>query len=100
MKYINIIDNPDTYFSLWKKYCDEFFDFLKTNCPETRVILAEVCALDVVQRPNLSTYVDSNFTKKAKINNYYYKKLESYIQCRQVKKLYFLLKIPLYQFSY
>lgn len=79
VKYINIIDNPNTYFTLWKKYCDEFFDFLKTNCPETRVILAEVRALDVVQRPDLSTYVDPNFTKKAKINNYYYKKLESYI---------------------
>ncbi|MBE6499007.1 MAG: hypothetical protein E7Z80_00450 [Methanobrevibacter thaueri] len=79
VKYLNIIDNPTTYFNLWKKHCDEFFEFVKENCPKTRIILAEVRALDVVQRSNLSTYIEPNFTEKAKINNYYYRKLENYI---------------------
>ena len=79
VKYLNIIDNPETYFNLWKEYCDKFFKFIKTNCPDTRVILAEVRALDIVQREDLSTYIEPKFTEKAKINNHYYKLLESYI---------------------
>lgn len=80
VEYINIIDSPNEYFEIWKEYCDKFFNFLKTNCPNTKIILAEVRALDVVQRDDLSTYVEPNFTKIAKLSNIYFKKLEDYIK--------------------
>ena len=57
-----------------------FFNFLRTYCPQTKVILAEVRALDVVQRANGSTYIEHNFTQRAKLSNIYYRKLEDYIK--------------------
>ena len=79
IEFISIIDNPNTYFNLWRDCCDKFFEFLKVNCPDTKIILAEVRSLDTVRRPNGSIYIEPNFVKKAKINNYYYRKLENYI---------------------
>lgn len=78
--HINIFDNPSKFFNLWCGYCDEFFNFLKTECPETKVILAEVRALDTVQRPNGSIYTEPNFTLKSKLSNIYYRQLEDYIK--------------------
>lgn len=80
VKYISIFDNPEQFFEIWKKYCDEFFNFLKTYCPNTKIVLAEVRALDEVQRNDMSTYIEHNFTQKAKLSNIYYKKLENYIK--------------------
>ncbi len=80
VNYINIIENPEKYFEIWKYYCNEFFNFLKTYCPDTKVVLAEVRALDRVQRDDMSIYVEPNFTKIAKISNIYFKKLEDYIK--------------------
>lgn len=78
--HINIFDNPTQFFELWCEYCDKFFNFLNVNCPNTKIILAEVRALDVVQRPDLSMYVEPDFTLKSKLSNIYYKKLEDYIK--------------------
>lgn len=80
LRVINVFNNPDQFFNLWKQYCDKFFDFLKTECPNTKVILAEVRALDVVQRENGSTYIEHNFTQRAKLSNIYYRRLEDYIK--------------------
>ena len=44
----------------------------------------------------INKYYQYNF----KNNNFIKIKNKFKKQCRQVKKLYFLLKIPLYQFSY
>lgn len=77
---INIFENPVQYFELWCSCCDKFFNFLETNCPETKVILAEVRALDVVQRRDLSRYVEQRYSFKSKLSNIYYKKLEDYIK--------------------
>ncbi len=79
VKEINITDNPKQFFDLWKVYCDKFFDFLREYCPQTKIVLAQVRALDVVQREDLSVYVESGYTDKIKLNNYYYKQLEEYI---------------------
>lgn len=80
VSYINMFENPKEYFNLWKKYCDEFFNFLKTKCPDTKVVLAEVRALDTIQRANGSCYIEDKFTDKAKISNIYFKQLEDYIK--------------------
>lgn len=80
VRYLNIIENTDTYLKLWKKYCDKFFNFIKKNSPETKIILAEVRALDIVQREDSSRYIEPTFNYKTKINNIYYKVLEDYIK--------------------
>lgn len=80
VKYINIFENPNLYFDIWKEYCDKFFDFLKTNCPETKIVLAEVRALDVIQRKDGSCYIEDKYTNHIKISNIYYKQLEDYIK--------------------
>lgn len=80
LRVINVFNHPDTFFKIWRKHCDKFFDFLKVHCPDTKVILAEVRALDVVQREDGLLYVEPNFTRRAKLSNIYYKKLEDYIK--------------------
>lgn len=80
VKYISIFENPNLYFNLWKEYCNKFFDFLKTYCPETKIVLAEVRALDVIQRKDGSLYIEDKYTDHIKISNIYYKLLEDYIK--------------------
>lgn len=80
VKYISILENPNLYFNLWKEYCNKFFDFLKTYCPETKIVLAEVRALDVIQRKDGSLYIEDKYTDHIKISNIYYKLLEDYIK--------------------
>lgn len=80
IKHINIFNNPTQFFELWCEYCDKFFNWLEVNCPKTKVILIEVRGVDIVQRPNLSTYIEPYFTLKSKLSNIYYKKLENYIK--------------------
>lgn len=36
---LTIYDNTEEYFEIWKKHCNMFFEFLKENCPNTKVIL-------------------------------------------------------------
>ena len=38
-KVLTIFDNTEEYFEIWKKHCDMFFEFLKENCPDTKIIL-------------------------------------------------------------
>ena len=38
-KVLTIYDNTEEYFEIWKRHCDMFFEFLKENCPKTRIIL-------------------------------------------------------------
>lgn len=80
IKVLTLYDNPHQYFELWKEYCDKFFNFLKINCPDTKIILSEVRGLYIVQRPDMSTYIEPDFIRRSRINNYYYKKLENYIK--------------------
>ena len=80
LKHINAFDNPTQFFEIWCENCDKFFNWLKVNCPETKVILIEARTLDIVQRADSSTYIEPIFTFKTKISNIYNKKLEKYIK--------------------
>lgn len=80
VEYISIFEKPNLYFDIWKEYCNKFFNFLKINCPETKIVLAEVRALDIIQRTNGSCYIEDKFTNHTKISNIYYKQLENYIK--------------------
>lgn len=79
IEHISMIENPNYYFEIWTEYCDKFFEFIKNNSPNTKIILAEVRSLDTVQRADGSIYVDSNFSIKKEVNNRLYRKLENYI---------------------
>ena len=80
LKHINAFDNPTQFFEIWCENCDKFFNWLKVNCPETKVILIEARTLDIIQRSDSSTYIEPIFTFKTKISNIYNKKLEKYIK--------------------
>lgn len=38
-KVLTIYDNTEEYFEIWKRHCDMFFEFLRENCPDTKIIL-------------------------------------------------------------
>lgn len=38
-RVLTIYDNTEEYFEIWKRHCDMFFEFLKENCPNTKIIL-------------------------------------------------------------
>lgn len=79
-KVLNMIDNTNEFFTLWKEYCDKFFDFLKSSCPNTKIVLAEIRAVDKILNENGSISVDSNFSLKSEIYNPLIIKLENYIK--------------------
>ena len=38
-KYINIFNNFQEYYSLWRESCNKFFNFVENNCNKTKIIL-------------------------------------------------------------
>jgi len=79
-KAITMQDDTQEFFNLWKLYCDKFFTFMKEKSPETKIILAEVRALDKVEKDDSTYYIDKEFSQKVEENNPYYKQLEDYIK--------------------
>ena len=77
---INIRQNPNQYYNLWCKYCDKFFNYINTNYPNIKIILAEVRAIDKVQKEDKSVYIEEHFTKRVEELNPLYKLLEDYIK--------------------
>jgi len=39
IKIINVYDNLNEFLILWKNACDSFFEFIKDNCKDTKIIL-------------------------------------------------------------
>ena len=76
-KTLNIIDNTKEYFNLYKNNINLFFEVLKVNCPDTKVILNQV--------RHSTSYIDkdgvmnTNSLKKISVDNKYFEKLENYI---------------------
>ena len=83
VKFLNMFIDPTVYFDLWKKYCDKFFKFMKDESPNTVLVLAEVRALDKFQKEDLTTYIESEYTKDINKLNIYLKKFEEYIKNTQ-----------------
>ena len=77
---LNMFNNPDVFYRLWTEYCDKFFDFLKSYCPNIKVVLAEVRTLDIVEKEDGSIYQDPTFTEKVLTYNPFIIKLENYIK--------------------
>ena len=78
-KVLSLIDNPNEYFKIWKKYCDEFFNFLEIHCPNTKVILAQSWVETKVLKDDGTIYVDDIFIQRSNTHNPLYEKLENYI---------------------
>lgn len=75
----SIIDYPEEYFNIWTKYCDLFFEFLNTYCPNVKVILNKGRVIDKVMREDGSVYINDEFKKRAEIINPILDKLDRYI---------------------
>ncbi len=65
---INIFKNTEKYFSIWKKSCDEFFEFLNTNRPDIQIIL-NVGRLVYKYSLNGQVCINKKFKKKAVFYN-------------------------------
>lgn len=76
---LKMTEYPDEYFCIWTKYCDLFFNFLKINCPDVKVILNKSRQVDKVQKANKTTYINHDFSFNASIINPLLDKLDSYI---------------------
>lgn len=83
VREFNIFNNYEEYYELWCRNADSFFDYIHKNCPNTKIVLAEVRAIDKIERTDKSVYVDTYFTERKKIFNPLFKKLEDYIKKTQ-----------------
>lgn len=79
LQEINFHNNPQKFFEIWKSYCNAFFEYMKNNYPNTKIILAEVRATDKVRKKDGTIYINKEYSINCKLNNPFYKKLESYI---------------------
>lgn len=78
--YINVFNNPEEFFKLWKSSCDKFFNFLKFYSPRTKVILCEMRVIDKKQGFDGKIYHDELLNEKADKYNPWIEKLENYIK--------------------
>lgn len=76
---LNIQNNTEEYFTIWKKSCDKFFKFLKENCPNIKVILNPVRDVCKVLKEDGTIYVSSDFKENCK-RNVYRNLLDDYIK--------------------
>lgn len=77
---LNMFNNPDEFFKLWVKYCDKFFDFLDSYCPNIKIVLAEVRTLDYFEREDGTIYQEPSFSEIVQTYNPLLVKLENYIK--------------------
>lgn len=77
---LNMFNNPDEFFKLWVEYCDKFFDFLDSYCPNIKIVLAEVRTLDYFERKDGTIYQEPSFSEKVQTYNPLLIKLENYIK--------------------
>lgn len=83
VREFNIFNNSEEFYEIWCQNTDLFFDYIHKNCPNTKIVLAEVRAVDRIERADKSVYVDTYFTERKKIYNPLFKKLEDYIKRTQ-----------------
>lgn len=83
VRKLNVFNNPVIYYTLWKEYCDKFFEVIRNESQDIDFILSEVRVLNLVQKENSSTYTDTSYTRWANILNHFLKKFEDYIKKTQ-----------------
>ena len=78
--HLRILDTPNEYFEMWSKSCDLFFNFLKNNCPNIKVILNNAKPFDKFLNDDGSVRTDINYTKHCKVVVPHLNKLNRYIE--------------------
>lgn len=76
----DILKYPQEYFCIWSKYCNLFFKYLEIYHPNIKVVLNKARVIDRILKSDKTTYVNSNYTKRAEIINPYLDKLDKYIE--------------------
>ena len=77
--YLKIQKNEEEFFKIWKERCDEFFNFMEKNCPNTIIILNSSKYVTKMLKSNGEIVETPQYKKKSTRNNYYNTILEKYI---------------------
>lgn len=78
-KVLTMIDNHDEFFDLWKKNCDKFFEYMKKEFPNTKIVLNRIEGATKVIRKDGSSYLAPSYVKKNKTFNPALDELQQYI---------------------
>ena len=78
-RVLTIYDNTEEYFEIWKRHCDMFFDFLKENCPDTKIILNPSRHVYRKMDEDGSIIESDRFKRECKKFNQYRDLLDEYI---------------------
>ena len=76
---LSMLNEPEQYFKIWSKYCDLFFEFMKNNFPNIKIILNMARLASIVKKEDGSKYVDNIFFKRAEKANPLINRLDEYI---------------------
>ena len=78
-KQIDVFDNLNEFIALWKNACDSFFDFIKKNCTETKIILNCSRMAYKYKDSNGDFVIKESFMKSAVERNHIRDLLETYL---------------------
>lgn len=79
-KTITIGKNTKEYLKLYKKYCDNFFNYMETNLPDVGIILNKSRLVYNILTKTGELYVDQQYKSCSKKYNPLLSKLDNYIE--------------------
>lgn len=77
---LTLNENFIEYYVLWRNSCDKFFEYIREQSPNVKIILNKVKLTSKVLKSNGSHYVDEEFQRYAEIYNPLIKLLENYLE--------------------
>ena len=77
---LTLNENFIEYYVLWRNSCDKFFEYIREQSPNVKIILNKVKLTSKVLKSDGSHYVDEEFQRCAEIYNPLIKLLESYLE--------------------
>lgn len=76
---LTMCNNHDKYLKLWKENCDKFFEYMKQEFPNTKIILNKIRGATKVVRTDGSSYTAPSYVERTKDLNVALAELEQYI---------------------
>ena len=61
---LTMFNNHDKYFELWKENCDKFFEYMKKEFPETKIVLNKIRGANKVLKTDKSYYISSSYSER------------------------------------
>ena len=77
---LTLNENFIEYYVLWRNSCDKFFEYIREQSPNVKIILNKVKLTSKVLKSDGSHYVDEEFQRCAEIYNPLIKLLENYLE--------------------